>query len=544
MLALQSLRDMIDRGVELRHYEAVAIAQQVIALFNADETSEPRLGPPSLDNVRLGPDGSIVCSACATSPAVSEIAILLRAMLPRGGTTRVPGALRYTIARALHEVEAPPFGSLGDLSSALMRQERLDRSVVLRGLYARAAATAPNVVAMNRDRRRRAPSVSDLRLQLRDADEALFLLLNAAAPPDNEGLVPVTNTRCEAVLSAAGSDRPQLSRTGARALAVGCALLGLLMAGATTMRRSNSTSLLMLPPLPPSPLSGQRAEVLAAVSVEPRGTDLGFGGAAGGIPSTARVTTAARAHTSMHAPGADVGPAEQEMQIARKKIDLGLYDQALVTLRDVEARHPNAAAYFLIASIQETQGRLEDALATYLDIASRFPNHARAPEAMFRMAQCILRSRRPSRTIDARTLFGELAARYPASPWAPRALIARAELEERDRLHERDNVLATSVPTSLVTYRQVAEQYPASPERATALGKLGQLYEGVKRYDRAAETFTELAKQYPRSEYDAWFKAAEIYDRRLKDPDRARADYQRVPPTSPHFSEAQKRLRK
>jgi TolA-binding protein len=543
MTAVQSLRDVIDRGVELRHYEAVAIAQQVIALLDVDLQLGPPLGPPSLDNVRLGPDGSIVCSGCATSPAVSEIAILLRAMLPRGGTARVPGALRYTIARALREVEAPPFGSLGDLSGALMRQERLDRSVVLRGLYARAAATSPNVVAMNRDRRRRAPSIADLRLQLRDADEALFLLVNATAPTESEGFLQVTDTRREAVRAATGWDRTRRSRTMARGLAVGCALVGILVLG-TTVHRSPADSRLMLPPLPPSPVSDQRTELRTARAVEPRGTNLGVVGTRGGIPSTARVTTAARAHRSMHAPGADMSPAEQGMQIARKEIDLGLYDQALVTLRDVVAHQPNAAAYFLIASIQETQGRPENALATYLDLASRFPNHTRAPEAMFRMAQCILQSRRWSRTIDARTLFGELAARYPASPWAPRALIARAELEERDRLYERDSVLATSVPTSLVTYRQVAEQYPASPERATALGRLGQLYEDVKRYDRAVETFTELAKQYPRSEYDAWFRAAEIYDRRLKDRDRARATYQRVPPRSPHFSEAQKRLRK
>ena len=87
--------------------------------------------------------------------------------------------------------------------------------------------------------------------------------------------------------------------------------------------------------------------------------------------------TAARAAVSLHALRADVNPAEQEMQIARRKIDLRQYDQALVTLREVVARRPDAAAYFLIASVLETQGRLEDALATYLDIASRFPNHRR-----------------------------------------------------------------------------------------------------------------------------------------------------------------------
>src|ERR1700730_4806867 len=246
MTAVLSLRDVIDRGVELRHYEAVAIAQQVITLLDVDLQLGPPLGPPSLDNVRLGPDGSIVCSACATSPAVSEIAILLRAMLPRGGTTRVPGALRYTIARALREVEAPPFDSLASMSRALMRQEQLDRSVVLRGLYARSAATAPNVVSLSRDRRRHSSSVADLRLQLREADEALFLL--GQTEPDESGR----------------ADHAPRLRTLARGLAAGCALVGLLVAGSATIRRSAADGRSMLPrllPLPLAPRSDPRAQV-------------------------------------------------------------------------------------------------------------------------------------------------------------------------------------------------------------------------------------------------------------------------------------------
>jgi TolA-binding protein len=515
MMAVLSLRDVIDRGVELQYYEAVAIAQQLIALLDGDVQPKLPLGPPSLDSVRLGPDGSVICSTCATGPAVSEIAILLQAMLPRGGTTRVPGALRYTIARALCDVDAPPFGSLAELSAALMRQEAGDRFGVLRDLYSRATATPPRVVALNRERRRHTPSVSELRRQLRDVDKELFLLVNATKP------------------TASRWARARRSWTLAEVLVVGTALVGLLAVGVTTVRQSAGDS---------GP--GARAEILDRPAVEPRETNLtGVVGVRGDLPSKAPVTTTGRDPGSLRTPGAGVKPADQEMQIARKQIDLKRYDEALATLRDVVARRPNAAAYFLIASVQETQGRLEDARATYLDIARRFPGHARAPEAVFCLARCILRSRRPSKTVEARTLFGEVAAKYPASAWAPRALIARGELEERDRLYLRDNILATSVPMALVTYRKVVQQYPASPERATALWKLGRLYETDRRYDRAAETFTELAKQYPRSEYDAWFRAAEIYDRRLKDRDRARATYQRVPPISRHFNEAQKRLR-
>src|ERR1700682_5055675 len=52
MTTFQSLREVIDRGVELRHYEAVAVAQQLIASLDADVQPMPLVGPPSLDNVR------------------------------------------------------------------------------------------------------------------------------------------------------------------------------------------------------------------------------------------------------------------------------------------------------------------------------------------------------------------------------------------------------------------------------------------------------------------------------------------------------------
>jgi hypothetical protein len=41
--------------------------------------------------------------------------------------------------------------------------------------------------------------------------------------------------------------------------------------------------------------------------------------------------------------------------------------------------------------------------------------------------------------------------------------------------------------------------------------------------------------------YGAWFAAGEIYERRLKDPERARVAYARVPPSSPRYAEAQKK---
>jgi tetratricopeptide (TPR) repeat protein len=109
-------------------------------------------------------------------------------------------------------------------------------------------------------------------------------------------------------------------------------------------------------------------------------------------------------------------------------------------------------------------------------------------------------------------------------------------------LLEPDSELGLSVPSALITYRRIVTEYRASPVRETALRKLGEKYRDLRRYDLAAQTFTELAEAYPASADDAWFNAAEIYNKRLKDAANARAAYARVQSTSPHFKDAQKRL--
>ncbi len=240
--------------------------------------------------------------------------------------------------------------------------------------------------------------------------------------------------------------------------------------------------------------------------------------------------------------------AQQEFGVARAKVDAKLFDQAVATLKGITVREGVGEiatdAYFLMASIDERQGKVEDAMATYVEIVNRFHDHPRAPEALFLMAQSTLRTRRPGKEAEAHRLFDEVVTTYPRSPWAARALLMRGDLEARQRLFQRDDVLATSVPTALITYRQLVAQYSGTTAAEAALWKLGTMYEEIKRYSLAAAAFADLAVMYPATEHDAWFAAAELYDRRLNDAASAQAAYERVPPSSPHFQDAQKRLRR
>jgi hypothetical protein len=176
-----SIAELQKAGVILRANEAVAIAQQLIdnPLGGASQIAPP-YGPPSPGNIFVDDEGVVVCRACATTPAVSEIAVFLQTLLP-DGTPHVPGALRYTIARALLEVDAPPFDSIQQLSDALTRFESGDRTAVVRGLVARAHSVwldrmrAPSAV----DRRRLMPSSTDFRRELRAADARYYDLVRA-----------------------------------------------------------------------------------------------------------------------------------------------------------------------------------------------------------------------------------------------------------------------------------------------------------------------------------------------------------------------------
>jgi len=141
MIRRISLAELLSGGVVLDAHEAVAIAQQIIHMpgerRTADAERQPPSGPPTPDTIYVDSDGTVCCPTCEATPAVSEIGILLQTLLP-APITRVSGSLRYTIARALLDVDAPPFDSLDDFSRALIRYARGDRRDVVRGVLERA----------------------------------------------------------------------------------------------------------------------------------------------------------------------------------------------------------------------------------------------------------------------------------------------------------------------------------------------------------------------------------------------------------------------
>jgi hypothetical protein len=136
--AALTIAEVSDQGVALTTAEALAIVQLLIEASGHEE-ARPPYGPPLPENILIRVDGSVASRGCAVTPTVFEMAILLDQLLPPG-QQQVPGALRYTLGRALHEVAAPPFDSLETFSQALRRFEAGGRTEMVRGVFARAAA--------------------------------------------------------------------------------------------------------------------------------------------------------------------------------------------------------------------------------------------------------------------------------------------------------------------------------------------------------------------------------------------------------------------
>jgi hypothetical protein len=232
-------------GVVFEADEGVAIAQQLMTSLrdpqNTDEVQSP-FGPPSASNVILNEDGSVICRGCRMTPVVSEIGIFLEDLLPEG-STRVPGGLRYTMARALLNVDVPPFDSLDDFSRDLGRHERGSRPALVRRVLGRTMGHDV-VPARLVDRRRSQISATALRRELREADVRLYqrheVVKSAPASIDMAALSPA----------------PQRGRTLTATAA--CVAAGLVLIGAGELMHkdrahvADRSPIVVVPPPPPT----------------------------------------------------------------------------------------------------------------------------------------------------------------------------------------------------------------------------------------------------------------------------------------------------
>ncbi len=196
----------------------------------------------------------------------------------------------------------------------------------------------------------------------------------------------------------------------------------------------------------------------------------------------------------------------------------------------------------LAARTHQNAKRYDDAAAVWLDAAKDGVGAEDISEGLIQAADGAARLRTADGDVLARRTLGDILDRYPSSVRALRALQMKMSLEDRMKLKEADTELRGTAPSSLITLRKAARDSGTAPVAEFALWRLGQEYRDRRLYDLAAQTFADLGTRFPETRYDAWFSAAELYEKQLKDTARAREAYAKVPQASPKYEAAQKKV--
>jgi len=242
---------------------------------------------------------------------------------------------------------------------------------------------------------------------------------------------------------------------------------------------------------------------------------------------------------------AELDPVAQAVDTAGTQMKDAQYDQAVSTLQGALAQKPDsrsaADAYLMIATAYEKQRRVESAITAFTEMKNRYPTNPASAEALVHLATLVQQTKDPNRNKTAVDYLTQVATNFANTAFGPLALTQRANIEERENMKVTDPTLGKTVPAALVSYRQLVERYPTAAASELGYWKLAAFYEDQKRYDLAADALSQLGTRFPSTRYDAWWEAAELYDKKIKDKAKAAEAYGKVPSSSKHYKDAQKK---
>ena len=241
--------------------------------------------------------------------------------------------------------------------------------------------------------------------------------------------------------------------------------------------------------------------------------------------------------------------AAQLLEVAKAKLANNLDEQALNDLRqiiiDFPGSRPAAEAAFMAAEIHEKSGRLDDAMAAYVEFESRFANDRRTADAKLRRSAILGRQRQPKAQAVSLQLLNDVVRDYPGTPQAQLALQTKLRIEvDRKDLRAIDPVTKQEGPAIIATLRTIIEQFPDAPQALVARNRLAMTLTQYNRHAEAAAVLEELAAKGGENPVEVWWRLGEIYERRLNNPEKAMEAYAKVPPGSPRYSDAQKKLKR
>jgi len=240
--------------------------------------------------------------------------------------------------------------------------------------------------------------------------------------------------------------------------------------------------------------------------------------------------------------------AAQLLEVAKAKLANNLNEQALTDLRQIIIDFPGsraaAEAAFMAGEIHEKAGRPEEAMAAYVDFETRFGNDRRTADAKLRRAAILGRQRQPKSQQLSMQLLNEVVAGYPGSAQSLLALQTKMKIEtERGNQRAIDPLTKKEGPAIIATLRTAIEQFPDVQQALGWRNRLAVALADADRHREAADVLEELGARNPNAPNDVYFRLGELYERRLKDPGKAKEAYAKVPAGSPRYDDAQRKLK-
>jgi serine/threonine protein kinase/tetratricopeptide (TPR) repeat protein len=298
-------------------------------------------------------------------------------------------------------------------------------------------------------------------------------------------------------------------------------------------------------PQPPTAPPGKAPAGQTAAGTAPKP---GAGTTAANTAKPKPTVPAPAASPAVPAVAARDAQAAQLLDVAKAKLANNLNEQALNDLKQIIVEFPGsrpaAEAAFLAAEIHEKSGRLDDAMAAYVEFESRFGSDRRTADAKLRRAAILGRQRQPKAQAMSMQLLNDVVRDFPGTPQSQLALQNKLRIEnDRKDLRGIDPVTKLEVPALVVTLRTIIEQFPDSPQAMAARNRLAMTLSQMNRHAEAATVLEELGALGD-NPMEVWFRLGEIYERRLNNPAKAMEAYAKVPPGSPRYNDAQKKLKR
>lgn len=188
-------------------------------------------------------------------------------------------------------------------------------------------------------------------------------------------------------------------------------------------------------------------------------------------------------------------------------------------------------------------GKWQEAARLLDALLRRAPEHALAPEIAYALATA---TELAGETARALSVFDQLAQRYPDSPRTPQALVARTRLRWQQAPHRRrmlgsETWDAATQSLLIEELREVLRRFPAGDHQAAALELIATIAEppALADYRAAADAWLALARLSPTTAPDPLHRAAVLLDRRLNDASAAAEAYQRFADTYPTDARAE-----